>query len=120
MKITDEDIRNLEYLWEKQLQYRKLWKKAALVIAIVFPLVYIPFATFIPAPWNQIGLVIAMLSVLTLGFLNRVSLITNKFKFSKDRTYRRLLEFAESEDYKMEPKEALIEMEKRRQDAWRM
>ena len=99
---------------------RKRWKIALLVIVILFPMGYIPFAQIIPSPWNVIGLSIATLCVGGLGFLNRISLIHIKTTFGKQRHFARLLEFAESEDYKLPPEEALAQMEFRRKDAWRM
>jgi hypothetical protein len=120
MKIQPNDIQNLKFLWQKQLAFRKTWKTVLIALVAIFPMFYIPFAASIPSPWNMISITIVALAVAGLGFLNRISLIQNKTFFGKKREYRHLLDFAESDDYKLSPEEALAQMEFRRKDAWRM
>ena len=112
------DIQRLEFLWQQQRQYKKRWAIPLAIITVAFPLVYVPFATSIPSPLNQILLTIAMLSLFCLWFLNRLSLMTNKWLYGKEKEYRHLLEFAESDDFKLTPQQALTEMHKRREKSW--
>lgn len=104
-------------------EIRASHEKMRKVMSVVFGIslaTATPLLIFLP-PETTSGIrsvlsVVAMFCILGLAFIGRVALIITKSIYKQKRPHRRLLDFTETDDFKMQPGDALYKIRQRQEE----